>query len=53
MEGDGSHWFLDGVERIVGNGDGTSFWSNPWLEGVSLWLIFRHFFFSYVLIPVF
>ncbi|CAI8594216.1 unnamed protein product [Vicia faba] len=26
-------WWLNNVERVVGNGENSLFWRNPWLEG--------------------
>ncbi|KAK6162573.1 hypothetical protein DH2020_002414 [Rehmannia glutinosa] len=32
----GSNWFLDRLEKKVENGDGTSYWHDPWAEETSL-----------------
>ncbi|GAU45198.1 hypothetical protein TSUD_139030 [Trifolium subterraneum] len=35
-DADGGSWFGDHIERIVGNGESTSFWKDEWLDGESL-----------------
>ncbi|GAU51172.1 hypothetical protein TSUD_412070 [Trifolium subterraneum] len=40
----GRGWFAESVERRVGNGADTLFWSDPWLEGVPLCVRFRRLF---------
>ena len=35
---------VTGWGHITGNGENTSFWSDPWLEGGVLWDRFRHLF---------
>ncbi|MCI58641.1 cysteine-rich receptor-like protein kinase, partial [Trifolium medium] len=32
----GGGWFADSIERRVGNGADTFFWTDPWLGGVPL-----------------
>jgi hypothetical protein len=37
-------WFEEGVERRVGSGTKTLFWSDPWLGGVSLSVRYQRLF---------
>ncbi|MCI43573.1 protein kinase, partial [Trifolium medium] len=36
--------FAKGIERRVGNGVETFFWSDPWLGGIPLSVRYRHLF---------
>ncbi|GAU21280.1 hypothetical protein TSUD_286900 [Trifolium subterraneum] len=40
----GGAWFAEGVAKRVGNGADTSFWSDPWLDGVPLCVRYRRLF---------
>lgn len=31
IKGNNLHWFENGVKKIVGNGQSTSFWAEPWV----------------------
>lgn len=28
----GQHWFKESISKVVGNGERTSFWNDPWLQ---------------------
>ncbi|MCI45203.1 cysteine-rich receptor-like protein kinase, partial [Trifolium medium] len=40
----GAGWFRESVERRVGDGVDTHFWTDPWLGGVPLSVQFRRLF---------
>jgi hypothetical protein len=44
QDGEERGWFSEGVERWVGNGDETLFWTDPWRGGVSLSIRYRRLF---------
>ncbi|GAU12254.1 hypothetical protein TSUD_02210 [Trifolium subterraneum] len=40
----GGTWFADGIDRRVGDGADTLFWSDPWLGGIPLCVRYRRLF---------
>ncbi|KEH25616.1 hypothetical protein MTR_6g033030 [Medicago truncatula] len=44
LDGVGGGWFQECVSRLVGDGAGSFFWHDPWLDGVSFQVRFRRLF---------